>query len=256
MKRLKLSGLDFFILLVWIGLLPSLGYSASVADLVFYFPMDEGSGDKITDKSPNKLVAKLENKPAWVQGKVKGALEFTDGKQQGAAAPPSKVLDMGTDDVSLEAWFKTDKKVDQGFIFIKWDVPGYYIKVRDGLLYTRFYDGAAGNEIPSKTVVADNKWHHVVAIRKNKTEVQIYLDGKLDLEDKAGAGAGKTDNGADLEIGRYRAERYWNGIIDEIRLWRKALTEEEIQQAMEGILLSVELDGKLPIVWGRIKSKF
>jgi len=248
--------IGFFVIVVLIGLLPSLGYSAEVTDLVFYFPMDEGSGDKIMDVSKNKLVAKLENNPKWVQGKVKGAIEFTDGKQQGAAAPPSKVLDLGTDDVSLEAWFKTDKSAGQGFIFIKWDGPGYYIKVRDGLLYTRFYDGALGGEIPSKTVVADNKWRHVVAIRKNKTMVQIYLDGKLDIEDKAGAGAGSTDNGANLEIGRYRAERYWNGIIDEIRLWRKALTEEEIKQAMEGTVLPVESAGKLPIAWGRIKSKF
>ncbi|MFQ6041497.1 MAG: LamG domain-containing protein [Candidatus Poribacteria bacterium] len=252
MKRFIIS---VFVVVVLIGFFPALGYSAEVADLVFYFPMDEGSGDKITDVSPNKLVAKLENRPKWVQGKIKGALEFTDGKQQGAAAPPSKVLDLGTDDVSLEAWFKTDKSAGQGFIFIKWDGPGYYIKVRDGLLYTRFHDGAAGGELPSKTVVADNKWHHVVAIRKDKTMVQIYLDGKLDVEHKAGAGAGSTDNGADLEIGRYRAERYWNGIIDEIRCWRKALTEEEIQKAMEGTLLSVDAAGKLPVAWGRIKSK-
>ena len=251
MKRFTII---IFAVVTLICLLPVWGYGAEFADLVFYFPMDEGSGDKITDVSPNKLVAKLENKPEWVQGKVKDALEFTDGKQMGAAVPPNKILDLGTDDASLEAWFKTDKKVDQGFIFIKWDTPGYYIKVRDGLLYARFYDGAVGDEIPSKTVVADNEWHHVVAIRKDKTMLQIYLDGKLDIENKSGAGDGSTDNGADLEIGRYRAERYWNGIIDEIRCWRKALTEEEIQQAMEGTLLSVELTGKLPIAWGRIKS--
>jgi len=253
MKRFITS---VFVVVVLIALLPTLGYGAEVADLVFYFPMDEGSGDKITDVSPNKLVAKLENNPEWVQGKVKDALEFTDGKSMGAEVPPNKVLDLGTDDVSLEAWFKTDKGAGQGFIFIKWDGPGYYIKVRDGLLYARFYDGAAGDEIPSKTAVADNEWHHVVAVRQDKTMLQIYLDGKLDIENAAGAGAGSTDNGFALEIGRYRAERYWNGIIDEIRCWRKALTAEEVQQAMEGILLSVKSMGKLPIAWGYIKSNF
>jgi hypothetical protein len=256
MKRFLVS--FFFVVAIWIGLLPALGYlaySADIADLVFYFPMDEGGGDKIIDKSPNKLVAKLENSPKWVPGKVKGALEFTDGKQMGASVPANKILDMGTDDVSLEAWFKTNKAADQGFIFIKWDGPGYYIKVQNGLLYARFHDGATGDMRSAKTLVADDKWHHVVAIRKDKTMLQIYIDGKLEFEDKAAAGAGKTDNGAPLEIGRYRAERYWNGIIDEIRLWRKALTPEEVQQAMKGTILSVESEGKLPVTWGRLKSR-
>ena len=58
------------------------------------------------------------------------------------------------------------------------------------------------------------------------------------------------------EIGRYRAERYWNGIIDEMHCWRKALTAEEVQQAMEGILLSVKPMGKIPIAWGTLNPIF
>jgi hypothetical protein len=242
--------------IVGLSLMVTSGYSADFADLVFYFPLDEGSGDKITDISPNKLVAKLENKPKWVQGKVKGGVAFTDGKSMGASVPANKILDMGTADVSLEAWFKTGKKTGQGFMFIKWDGPGYYIKLRDGLLYTRYHDGAAGGEVPGKTPIADDKWHHVVSVRRDKTTIQIYLDGKLDLEDKKAAGPGKTDNGAPLEIGRYRAERYWDGILDELRLWQKALSEEEVTMAMEGNILSVEASGKLPIAWGLIKAGY
>ena len=76
--------------IVGLSLMVTSGYSADFADLVFYFPLDEGSGDKITDISPNKLVAKLENKPKWVQGKVKGGVAFTDGKSMGASVPEIK----------------------------------------------------------------------------------------------------------------------------------------------------------------------
>jgi hypothetical protein len=256
MKGSKQLTISLLAVIAWIALFPALGDSAEEADLVFYFPMDEGNGNKLTDVSPNKFVAKLENNPKWITGKVNGAVEFTDGKSMGAAVPPNKILDMGDGDMSLEAWFKTDKAVGQGFIFIKWDGPGYYIKIRDGLLFARFHDGAAGGEVPNKTPVADNKWHHVVAVRQDKTKLQIYIDGELDMENKNGAGAGKTDNGVDLEIGRYRAERYWNGAIDEMRMWRKALSAEEIKQAMDGEILSVEAGGKLPLAWGLIKAGF
>lgn len=232
------------------------GDSAEVDDLVFYFSLDEGNGNKIMDISPNKFSAKLENNPKWIDGMRKGALEFTLGKNMGAAVPHNEVLNLGTEDVSLEAWFKTSKKTGQGFMFIKWGGPGYYIKLRDGLLYTRYHDGAAGGEVPGKTPIADGKWHHVVSIRKNKTTIQIYLDGKLDLEDKNAAGAGKTDNAADLTIGRHSDARSWDGMLDELRLWRKALTKEEVKQAMEGTILSVNPEAKLPIAWSQIKAKF
>ena len=57
--------------IVGLSLTVTSGHSADVADLVFYFPLDEGSGDKITDTSANKLVGKLENKPKWVPGENK-----------------------------------------------------------------------------------------------------------------------------------------------------------------------------------------
>ena len=81
------------------------------------------------------------------------------------------ILDLGTENISLEARFKTSKKSGQGFMYIKWGGPGYYIKLRDGMLYTRYHDGAAGGEISSKTPTADDKWHHVVSVRSDKTKM-------------------------------------------------------------------------------------
>ena len=69
-----------------------------------------------------------------------------------------------------------------------------------------------------------------------KPRCQIYLDGKLDLENKNAAGVGSTDNEADLKIGRYNQERYSDGLLDELRLWRKALTAKEAKQAWDDTL--------------------
>ena len=59
------------------------GNSVEMDDLVFYFPLDEGQGNKIKDLSPNKLLGKVEKNPKWIDGKVEGDLHFTLGKNQG-----------------------------------------------------------------------------------------------------------------------------------------------------------------------------
>ena len=87
------------------------GNSVEMDDLVFYFSLDEGQGDKIKDLSPNKLLGKVEKNPKWIDGKVEGGLHFTLGKNQGVLVKHNDVLNLGTEDVSLEAWFKTAKKL-------------------------------------------------------------------------------------------------------------------------------------------------
>ena len=58
------------ILLMFVGVFP--GSSVEMDDLVFYFSLDEGQGDKIKDLSPNKLLGKVEKNPKWIDGKVGG----------------------------------------------------------------------------------------------------------------------------------------------------------------------------------------
>ena len=48
LKRFLLRCSVFVI--VGLSLMVTSGHSADVADLVFYFPLDEGKGDKITDR--------------------------------------------------------------------------------------------------------------------------------------------------------------------------------------------------------------
>ena len=102
------------ILLIFVGVFP--GNSVEMDDLVFYFSLDEGQGDKIKDFSPNKLLGTVEKNPKWIDGKVERGLHFTLGKNQGVLVEHNDILNLGTEDVSLEAWFKTAKKTGQGFM--------------------------------------------------------------------------------------------------------------------------------------------
>jgi hypothetical protein len=50
---------------------------------------------------------------------------------------------------------------------------------------------------------------------------------------------------------------YFNGMIDEIYIWERGLSEDEIQKLAQGSRPSLSIDsmGKLAISWGAIKIK-
>ena len=47
---------------------------------------------------------------------------------------------------------------------------------------------------------------------------------------------------------------YLIGAVDEVRIYKKVLTEEEIKQNFESQGLAIQPIGKLSLTWGRIKA--
>ena len=64
----------------------------------------------------------------------------------------------------------------------------------------------------------------------------------------------------DLRIGgTFAGLRNFQGIIDEVRVWNRALPVKEISDNMKlgfGPLLGVSPDGMLTTTWGQIKARF
>ena len=81
-----------------------------------------------------------------------------------------------------------------------------------------------------------NKWNHLVLIWDQNGDLKLYVNGNLSQVStfspvgffpngitpfRIGAGAGDCINNS---VGRY----HWNGLIDDIRIYNRALTQEEI----------------------------
>ncbi|MCG9132185.1 LamG domain-containing protein [Candidatus Poribacteria bacterium] len=114
--------------------------------------------------------------------------------------------------------------------------------------------------------ISDGEWHHLVWVNgadvdengREHQESAIYIDGKWKVR---GRGSGQPViripfmESVYLGAGnnRGKAERFFNGIIDEVRIYNRPLTEDEVAQNFE-IGLSVEASEKLPVVWGALKT--
>ena len=84
--------------------------------------------------------------------------------------------------------------------------------------------------ISSDVTYTDTDWHHVAGVVKNGTGY-LYVDG---IEQAETTRAEFNDSGAYAFIGRQydddydNRRRFWNGTIDDVRIYYRALSEQEI----------------------------
>ena len=92
-------------------------------------------------------------------------------------------------------------------------------------------DGAgvlAGHDASSDVTYTDTEWHHVVGVIDDGTS-SLYVDGAKQVQEGA---VDLTDSGIIAYIGKQYGDdsshRYWNGLIDDVRIYDRALSEQEI----------------------------
>ena len=67
------------------------------------------------------------------------------------------------------------------------------------------------------------------------------------------------DNNSPVWVGELNAGRNfaWNGILDDVAMWNRVLSEKEIQSVMKSglqLLLSVDQVDKLTVIWAELKK--
>lgn len=226
------------------------------------FDKDTIQGDTVADLSPQGNDAIIHGNAESVEGKYGEAMSF-DGADDFLEVPISDTLTFteGTT-FTAQAWIKTEDAPTQND-----GVVGTYrqstdafwnISVSGDNAATRGYMGfnlrdvgrANSTNISSPGPLNDGEWHHLVGVRDQDTKkAGFYVDGKL--IDEVADQTGDIDSGQPVWIGEH-LQRYYMGIIDEVMIWDRALSEAEIGQAMLGST-SVEPSSKLATVWGAIK---
>ncbi len=92
--------------------------------------------------------------------------------------------------------------------------------------------------VATPALLGTNAWYHVAGVYTG-TQVMLYINGQLiGTEDAIGELTNGTGVVMNLGDNPTWPGRFWNGRLDEIRIWEVARTEEEIQANM-----SVELTG-------------
>ena len=99
----------------------------------------------------------------------------------------------------------------------------------------------------------DKAWHHAL-LSFNGKQGTLYLDGRA-IADQAVKGD-LSQNKEPLHIADALNQRHFNGLIDEIRIYNRGLTPAETKQnfGIKTNSLSVQVAGKIPTVWAKLKG--
>ena len=231
---------------------------------MLYFPFDEGTGNTAKDLSGNNNHGDIDG-AKWVNGKIGEALSF-DGGSDSVRVADSGSLDVTS--ITIEAWIKPENNLvagsmaDSGIVH-KWNPGGYLLYMENMWGTSSLYLPHANLYVRSgeHTEWEGGVWYHLAATYDENTGIgKSYVDGvlKSDIaEDGAtrakGAAFGPLEaNDNDLLIGKYNDT--FNGIIDEVVIYNRVLTEEEIKQDMKGVLFAVSPAGKLTTTWASVKN--
>src|SRR3989344_5291766 len=87
--------------------------------------------------------------------------------------------------------------------------------------------GTFYNSGDSTTNVADGNWHLVTGVHDG-AQIRIYVDGAQENA-TAQTGTLQASSPASVRIGNYNTNEYWNGQIDDVRIYKRALSLGEVQ---------------------------
>ena len=237
-------------------MMTSLGEAADPKDssLVLYLPFDDDGGDVAKDQSQYGNDGALNGAPEWVDGKFEGALQF-DGVKDFVQVPHADILSVD-EEVTVMAWINTERHGGpggyQGIVAKSNATRSYslYIESGGGLHFS-----TAGIGTVSTTKVTLNEWLHVAAMVVDGTH-KYYINGEPAGQGGAGINLPGLADTDDVLVGKtWEGTREFLGMIDEVRIWNRALDEDEIRKEMRiGSETAVHPSGKLSATWGNIKS--
>ena len=252
-----------FLLITLITLIAVGSVFAALEDgLVIYLTFDDVDGKTIKDSSGNGLDANIIANTDIVDGKNGDAIKITAEGADCVNVPADEKLKI-SGEITMAAWIWMEAWNSDGQWFDK--------NCHNGGEHTSYGIGAfengkniniflgTGNARPRLNkphTLKEKTWHYVVGTYDGNS-FKVYVDGELSLEHVEAINFTGT-NDQDLRIGCSKDRpnyTFENGMIDDAAIWSRALSEDEINQAMAGDLLAVTAKDKATTTWGNIKQR-
>lgn len=231
MKRLDLVSV-VFLLVLFLGVANTV--NSQVSGLVSYWPAENNANDV---QGGNNGI--LRNGTTFAAGFAGQA--FNLGATNGYVEVPDSSSVSLTGPMTLQAWINLNTNSIQQAIIEKYDQPGvngYLFRVIGGKLSAAMCNSTlqgANNPVFGATTISTGVWHHVAAVYDGAT-IKVYLDGALD--GSVSTVFSPTNGAASLKLGARGddANTRLNGLIDEVKIFNRALSGSEIQTLATGML--------------------
>jgi hypothetical protein len=259
--RMKFSNLSIglMVFLVTVSIANALDDS-----LIVYYSFDYINGRTVPDISGHGLDGTIEGYPKIVEGRSGSALEF-DGENDYVIAGNKDILDSIAEAVTLSAWIKTSTHAKQCIIKKNgtggWGPGAITLEVDPHPFAKTSIWGLSPQQCVGSIVVVDNRWRHIAATWDGRT-FNLYVDGFLDATCETTGEVQPSDEALCVAVADapWLSTVYFHGVIDEVRVYNRALTKAEINELIEPIQ-EIRIQAHCPVdlvirdPWGRLVNK-
>ncbi len=203
------------------------------AELVGWWRFDEGSGTVAHDTSGNGNDGTFNGDPQWVSGFIGGALEF-DGVDDYVTI---RDLDL-TESFTLTFWMRPSS-IPSGWHSVVMKEYDYGFEFDGNNLLGRVGNGAGGWGATVTTTISEPAvWYHV-ALTWNGSDLEMFIDASSVGQN---TGIHVSNNNPLLFASWNTSSEFFNGTIDDVRIYDHVLSGIEILSVMEGQIW--------PYAWG------
>ncbi len=218
--------------------------------LLCWWRFDDGVGTTAIDSSGHDRYGTV-NGATWVaDGQIGGALEFGGDGDHVLDADAGDYLN-GLDALTVCVWIKSNvTSTEKGFVcFIdpaggdnggmRYDAESYKFPGGTNLIKLSM-DTTSGNmQLEASDNTQTTQWQHVAMVWSTNNDLQLYINGQLH-KPRGTQGRGGTIVATKLIVGKsvkdVGANDGWDGLVDDVRVYNKVLTADEIKQVMRGDL--------------------
>ena len=211
---------------------------------VGWWMFDEKTGTTAADSSPNKNNGTLNGGATWVAGQISGAVRC-DGTNDYVSLPIGSLISKLTS-ATFAVWANYSQQggawqriFDIGTgetvnMFLTPAIGGS----NTGVMRFAITTGGSGAEsqltCPSRLATG---WHHIAVVINGDTRaMQLYLDGVVVVSGTTATLPSALGNTTQNWLGRseYAADAYYQGSLDDFRIYDRVLTQSDIQKVMKG----------------------
>ncbi len=210
-------------------------WSFTTGKHVAWWKLDETDGETAEDSAGNND-GRVVGDPQWQPsaGKIGGALEF-DGDGDYVEIGRESNFDIA-DQITVSTWIKVNQFDKEWQAVIAKGDSAWRIQRNQNNNSLEF--ACSGLKIPSgapwgnlygERSVNDGKWHHIAGIYDG-SKMYLYVDGTVDTSQPASGRINTNDQPVYIGENSENTGRYWDGLIDDVRIYNYALSEDGVTE--------------------------
>ncbi|MBX2851984.1 MAG: LamG domain-containing protein [Phycisphaeraceae bacterium] len=208
-------------------------FAAIDTGLVEYWDLD-GDYDAAVDASHvGTLTTTGTGSGTFVAGKFGSAIDLESSSGNHAyivVGGDESDFDFTGGDMSISLWYTTESLYTAWQALIaKGESSNWRLHRSDNDASQINFAGPGDFSGDGELEQQDGSWHHIVLTHEHNTASRMYVDGSLVATNNSATSIGNNNNAVMIGNNPQQTGRSWDGMLDDVALWDRALTLQEVE---------------------------